>query len=86
MLNIILCVLVAYALCTPLFYAKAVKFGIKISSEPEKTAEEPIFNIAPPKKKPQMTTEQDRIAQILTNIDNYNGTSFGQNKVEVKHG
>lgn len=82
--KILFCLLVVYVCVSPLFYAKAVKFGIKLYGEPEKTASEPIFNVPVPKKKPKMTPEQDRQAQILRNIDNYNGTSLGQTKVEVK--
>lgn len=82
--KILFCLLVVYVLVSPLFYAKAVKFGIKLYGEPEKTASEPIFNVPVPKKKPKMTPEQDRQAQILRNIDNYNGTSLGQQKVKVE--
>ena len=85
MVNIILCVLIAYLLITPYFYAKAVKFGMKLADKPEKVAEEPFFSVPKPKKKPKMTAEDDRRAQILANIDNYNGSSVGQVKVEVKH-
>lgn len=84
MIKILFCVLVVYVLVSPVFYAKAVKFGIKLCGEPEKTASEPVFNVKIPKAKPKMTPEQDRQAQILRNIDNYNGTSAGQTKVEVK--
>lgn len=82
--KILFCLLVVYVCVSPLFYVKAVKFGIRLVGEPEKTASEPIFNVPVPKKKPKMTPEQDRQAQILRNIDNYNGTSLGQTKVEVK--
>lgn len=82
---IFLCCLIAYILVTPFFYLKAVKFGMKIVSEPAKAVEEPIFHI-PEKKEPlKVTEEQDRILQILTNIDKYQGDSKGQKKVEVKH-
>lgn len=85
MLNVIVCVLIAYVLITPLFYAKAVKFGMKIVGEPAKAVSEPVFHIPTPKKKPKMSPQDDRMAQILANIDNYNGTAEGQVKVEVKH-
>ena len=84
-MNTLLIILIAYALITPYFYAKAVKFGIRLVDKPEKTASEPIFDVPIPKKKPKMTAEEDRRAQILANINNYNGTSVGQRKVEVKH-
>lgn len=71
---------------TPLFYYKAVKFGMKIVEEPQKAISEPVFHVPTPKKKQKMTPELDRAMQILQNIDNYNGSSVGQKKVEVKHG
>ena len=66
------------------FYAKAVKFGVKMATKPEETAKEPVFNVKMPKKTPNRTPEQDRITKILQNIDRYNGTSSGQVKVEVE--
>lgn len=84
MINVILCILVTYLCISPLFYAKAVKFGVKLAEKPTEAAEEPIFYVPVPKKKPIMTAQEDRITQILSNIDNYNGTSDGQKKVEVK--
>lgn len=61
-----------------------IKLGMAIGN---KTKEEPvaIFNVPKPKKKPQITPEQDRIMQIMSNIDSYNGSAVGQKKVEVKH-
>ena len=85
MINALLCVLVAYVMVTPFFYAKAVKMGMRLVDKPEKVAAEPIFNVPKPKNKPKMTVEEERTAQILRNIDNYNGSSQGQIKVEVKH-
>lgn len=81
--NIILGILAVYVCVTPYFYAKAVKFGIKMATKPEETAKEPVFNVKMPKKTPKRTPEQDRITKILQNIDRYNGTSNGQVKVEV---
>lgn len=84
MINVLLCILVAYLCVSPYFYAKAVKLGVKLASKPEETAQEPIFNVPKPKKKPKMTAQEDRLTQILSNIDRYNGTPDGQKKVEVK--
>ena len=84
MINVLLCILVAYLCVSPYFYAKAVKFGVKLAEKPAEAAEEPMFNMPVLKKKPKMTAQEDRITQILSNIDNYNGTSDGQKKVEVK--
>ena len=85
-MNILLIVLIIYVLITPFFYAKAVKFGMALVDKPEKAASELNFNVPIPKKKPKMTAEEDRMNQILRNIDNYSGDSRGQVKVEVKHG
>ncbi|MFW5518758.1 MAG: hypothetical protein ACOCPA_07935 [Segatella copri] len=81
--NVMLCILVLYVCVTPYFYAKAVKFGVKMATKPEETAKEPVFNVKTPKKALKRTPEQDRITKILQNIDRYNGTSNGQVKVEV---
>lgn len=68
-------VLLAYVIVAPVFY---IRFGMKIGSKEE----EPLtFNIPIPKKKPKMTQEQERLTKILSNIDNYNGTSAGQEKI-----
>jgi len=82
---ILLIILGVYAVCSPFIVLYSVKFGMKMVEQPEKTASEPIFNVPIPKKKPKMTAEEDRMTQIMRNIDNYNGTSQGQVKVEVKH-
>lgn len=79
-------ILAVYVLLTPYFCYRAIKFGMKIAQTPEKVPEDKIFTIPTPKKKPKMTPEEERKMQILSNIDNYNGTSQGQKKVEVKHG
>lgn len=84
-MTVLLIILVAYAVVSPYFYAKALKFGMKLGDNPEVAVNEPIFNVPTPKKKPKMTSEEDRMYQILRNIDNYNGTPQGQVKVEVKH-
>ena len=84
-INILLIILVLYAVLSPIFTIKAVKFGMKLVDEPKKVASEPIFSVPIRKEKPKMTAEEDRMTQILRNIDNYNGTPQGQVKVEVKH-
>jgi len=84
-MTILLIILVLYAVCSPFIVLYAVKFGMKLVDEPKKVALEPIFSVPKPKNKPKMTAEEDRMTQILRNIDNYNGTPQGQVKVEVKH-
>lgn len=75
----------AYCLVSPFLLAKAVIFGAKLANKSENVEEWKVFDIPTPKKKPKMTAEEDRMNQILRNIDNYNGTPQGQVKVEVKH-
>lgn len=83
--KIILLVLVLYALISPFFYAKAMKFGMKIAEKETDKAETPIFNVPAPKKKPQLTRKERQEIQKWQNIMRYNGTSAGQVKIsEVK--
>lgn len=84
-MEILAYILVLYMFLTPYFLFRAVKFGIKIAQNPEEASEEHTFTIPMPKRTPKMTAEEDRRMQILKNIDNYNGSSVGQVKVEVKH-
>ena len=79
--NVVFAVLVAYAIVAPCIF---IKFGMRIATKDEDVAETPIFNVPAAKKKPKLTPQQDRDMQIMANIARYNGTSFGQKKVEVK--
>ena len=84
--SVIIYVLLAYVVISPVFYAKALKFGMKIAQDPEKASQEKIMNeFHLPKRphKPKMTAEEARTVKILANIDRYNGTSAGQEKVKV---
>lgn len=74
-------ILVIYAIVTPYFYAKAVKFGMKLADKPEEAAKTPFFNVPKKKAKPKMSPEEDRLMQIYANIDRYDGTSFGQKEI-----
>ena len=80
--NVIFTLLVIYVMATPYFYTKAVKFGMKLADKPEEAAVEPFFTIPKKKKQPKMTPEESRAVQIMANIDAYNGTSFGQKKIQ----
>lgn len=84
-MTILTYIMAIYIFLTPYFCFRAIKFGMKIAQHPEKVPEEKTFTIPMPKKKPKMTAEEERRMQILQNIDNYNGTSVGQKKIEVKH-
>lgn len=84
--NVIICVLVAYVIISPYFYAKALKFGMKIAQDPEEASQEKIlgeFHIPKKPHEPKMTPEEERAVQILANIDRYDGTPMGQKKVKV---
>lgn len=85
--NVIFCVLVAYVVISPYFYAKALKFGIKLAQDPDEASKEAImgeFHVPKRRKEPKMTAEEKRSVQILANIDRYDGTSAGQKKVVVE--
>lgn len=80
--NVILVVFILiFAAFSQIMVLKAVKFGFKISEEPNTAAEEPLFHLPKKKKKPKMTEQEKRTNAILANIDRYDGTSFGQVKV-----
>lgn len=80
--NILLVILVLYVMSTPLFFLKAVKFGMKIAEDPQEASDTTTFHLPKKKKQPKMTAEEKRTMQILANIDRYDGTSNGQ--VEIK--
>lgn len=73
--------LVIYVCTTPLFYARAVKFGMKLMDKPEEVEEEPVFNLPKRKEKPKMTEEEARMIQKLENIDRYDGSPEGQKEI-----
>lgn len=79
--NVLFCVLTAYVLVSPYFYYKAIKVGLRLAEKPEQVAEEPVFNLPKRKKRPQMTEAEKRDMKILANIDRYDGTSKGQEKI-----
>lgn len=81
----------AYVMCTPIFLAKALKYGIRLASKPEEAADDSVLNIKMPKKKPKPTKEQEEAVRmveatmkILDNVDAYDGTGLGQK--EIRHG
>ena len=83
--EIIAIILALYAVSTPYWMIKAVKFGISVAEEPEKAAEEPIFNLPEKKEEPQpvvLTEEQQRMLDVLDNIDVFDGTSQGQKEIK----
>ena len=79
--KIVFVCMIAYICATPLFYAVAVKFGMRLMDKPEQAIEAPIFHLPERKEAPKMTPEESRTAQILANIDRYDGTSNGQKEI-----
>ncbi len=84
--NILAVVLVIYAVLSPLWVIKAVKFGISVGENHKEAAEKPVFHIPSEKKKvkpPVLSKEEQQIVDILENVDIYDGTSRGQKEIEV---
>lgn len=82
--NIVLICLMAYVCITPYFFVKVMNHGIRLGMKVMEFEEpDPIKMFDVPKKKPQpkMTPEEKRSAQILANIDRYDGTPNGQEKI-----
>lgn len=83
--EILAVILVLYAALSPFWVIKCVKFGIKCADDPEKAAEEPDISIPWPEKKAvnvELTPEQQRYVDIMTNIDTYDGTEVGQKEIK----
>lgn len=81
--EILTVVLALYVMATPILYAKAIKFGVRLAESPVEALPELDFHVPKKKEKPKMTPDEDRTYQILGNIDRYDGTSVGQRKVQV---
>lgn len=80
--NIVLGVLVCYALATPFFMIYCIKFGCRLAENPKKAVEKtPIVRKTAPKK---MTEEEKQEQQYLQNILRYDGTNRGQQKIGSK--
>ena len=80
--NILLVILVVYAVISPYFY---IKFGMKIAEKDEDKAETPIFNVPKIRKMPKLTKKDRQEIQKWENVMHYNGTSDNQVKIsEVK--
>lgn len=81
--NVLMVILVLYVCATPYFYAKAIRFGMKVADKPEEAANEPIFHLPEKKQDMKMTPEQDRLAQVYANMLRYDGTAKGQKEIKV---
>ena len=66
----------------PLVVVKSIKFGIKLAEKPKETAEKPMFNVPKNKKKPKMSKDEEKVINILANIDAYDGTGIGQKEIK----
>lgn len=80
--DILLVILGLYAISTPLWMMKAVKFGAKCGQTPEKIPEEPIFNVPKPKKEVEIPAEMQRDLDILENLAIFDGTPNGQKEIK----
>ena len=80
--DILLVILGLYAISTPLWLMKAVKFGAKCGQTPEKVPEEPIFIVPKSKKEVEISAQMQRDLDTLENIAIYDGTSNGQKEIK----
>lgn len=84
--DILAIIVVIYAVFSPVWVLKAVKFGISVGNDPKEAVDEPIFHVSSEKKKvkaPILSKEEQQIVDILENVDIYDGTSRGQKEIEV---
>ena len=84
--DILAIIVVIYAVFSPVWVLKAVKFGISVGNDPKEAVDEPIFHVPSEKKKvkaPILSKEEQQIVDILENVDIYDGTSRGQKEIEV---
>lgn len=83
--EILAVILAIYAVSTPFWIIKAVKFGISVAEKPEKAAEEPIFNLPEKKEEPKpvvLTEEQQKLLDVMDNLEVFDGTSKGQKEIK----
>lgn len=78
--DILVIILVVYAVFSPWLLYKGIKIGMTISGNEPKEDEKP-FKLPKRKKKPKISDEQKRYLTMLDNISAYDGTSNGQRKI-----
>lgn len=86
-LGILCIILVIYAVITPFFYLKALKYGMRLAETREKKAEmskAPAFKTQAKHKELKLPPEMEKLQTILRNCEVYDGTSRGQVKIERK--
>lgn len=90
--NILIVVLVVYAMLTPFFVVKSIKFGMQIAPKADELPKSidsgklTKRKIRLPKRKSKADKarekELERITDILSNIETYDGTSIGQKEIK----
>lgn len=78
-------ILVLYAVLSPFWVIRAIKFGLSIVENPQEAAEEPVFTLPKTKKKAKSAELPKEIQQtydILDNIETYDGTDVGQKEIK----
>lgn len=78
--DILVIILVVYAVFSPWLLCKGIKIGMTISGNEPKEDEKP-FKLRKRKKKTKISDEQKRYLTMLDNISAYDGTSNGQRKI-----
>lgn len=82
MLSDVLAVILGlYAISTPYWFMRAVKFGVKCAEKPEVIAEEPVFELPKKHEKHEMSDEMRADLTMLYNIGVFDGTSNGQKEI-----
>lgn len=82
--DVLLIILGLYAISTPYWVMKSIKFGIKCADKPEEAAEEAVFTLPDiPKKEEsvELPADMKRDIAVLANIEAYDGTSVGQKEI-----
>ena len=77
-------ILVIYACLSPFWVIRAVQFGLSVVEAPKDAAKEPVFNIPKkkkPAKSPALSAEEQRIMDILDNVEVFDGTEIGQKEI-----
>ena len=83
--EILMVILVVYAISSPLWVMKSIKFGVKFALDAEKTSREPVINIPKPKRKQpevKLSKEEQKIIDTLENINAFDGTETGQKEIK----
>jgi len=83
--DILIVLLVVYAMLTPFFIVKSIKFGILLGQKPEEVHKIRDFVKLPKRKSKKdkaREKELEKIGDILSNIEAYDGTGMGQKEIK----